>query len=140
MQAAVKEDPQYALAWAMLGELYLDDKAMEFQKIENPIEEGLQYARRAVSIDPNCQHGYMALAWIYLFHHNRQASLKAADQAMAINPNSADVVGAMGFVYVCAGEFEKGFELLNDSIEHNPFCPWWYHYWICLLFFAQKRI
>ncbi len=45
LQAAVKEDPQYALAWAMLGELYLDDKAMEFQKVENPIEEGLKCAR-----------------------------------------------------------------------------------------------
>ena len=138
LQAAVKEDPQYALAWAMLGELYLDDKAMEFQQIENPTEEGLQCARRAVSIDPNCQHGYMALAWIHLFHHNRQASLKAADQAMALNPNSADVIGAMGFVYVCAGEFEKGFELLDDSLQHNPFCPWWYIIGF-VFYFLHKR-
>ncbi len=139
LQAAVKEDPYYALAWAMLGELYLDDKAMEFQHIENPIEEGLKCARRAVSIDPACQHGYQALAWIYLFHHNRQASLKAADQSMAINPNSADVVGAMGFVYVCAGEFEKGFELLNDSIQHNPFCPWWYMIGFVFYFLHKKQ-
>ncbi len=115
-------------------------KQWNFSKVENPIEEGLKCARLAVSIDPNCQHGYMALAWIYLFHHNRQASLKAADQAMAINPNSGDIVGAMGFVYVCAGEFEKGFELLKDSVQHNPFCPWWFNHRVCVLLFAQERI
>ena len=49
LEAAVKADPNYALAWAMLGELYLDDKAMEFKKIDNPIEEGLKCALRAVS-------------------------------------------------------------------------------------------
>ena len=81
----------------------------------------------------------MALAWIYLFHHNRQASLKAADQAIAINPNSADTVGAMGFVYVCAGEFEKGFELLDDSIQHNPFCAWWFNIGFAFYFLHKKE-
>ena len=32
LEAAVKADPNYALAWAMLGELYLDDKAMNLKK------------------------------------------------------------------------------------------------------------
>ena len=67
LEAAVKADPNYALAWAMLGELYMDDKAHEFKKMDNPAEEGLKCALRAVNIDPNCQHAYQALAWIYLF-------------------------------------------------------------------------
>jgi TolB-like protein len=41
LETAVKTDPNYALAWAMLGELYLDDKALEFKKIDNPLEVGL---------------------------------------------------------------------------------------------------
>ena len=66
-----------------------------------------------LAIDPTCQHGYMALAWIYLFHHNREECLKAVDQCIAINPNSADKVGAMGFVLICAGEFERGFDIVE---------------------------
>ena len=139
LEAAVKADPDYALAWAMLGELYLDDKVLEFKKIDNPLEEGLKCALRAVSIDPNCQHGYVALSWIYLFHHNKEECLKAVDQCFAINPNAADMVGAMGFVLTCAGEFERGFEFLNDCVMHNPYFPWWFNVGFAFYFLYKKE-
>ena len=139
LEAAVKADPDYALAWAMLGELYLDDKVLEFKKIENPKELGLKCAMKAVAIDPTCQHGYQSMAWINLFYHNRDECLKAVDQCIAINPNAAGMVGAMGFVLTCAGEFERGFELLNDSIRHNPYCPWWFNAGYVLYFLYKKE-
>jgi TolB-like protein len=139
LEAAVKADPDYALAWAMLGEIYLDDKIYEFTKIDNPAEEGLKCALRSVAIDPLCQHGYQALAWIYLFHHNLEECLKAVDQCIAINPNAADMVGGMGFVLICAGEFERGFKLMQDSVQHNPYCPWWFHGGFVFYFLFKKQ-
>jgi TolB-like protein len=139
LKAAVQANPNYALAWAMLGELYLDDKALDFGNIENPLEEGLKCAMRAVKIDPACQHAYQTLAWVHLFHHNREECLKAAEQCIDINPNAADYVGAMGFVLICAGEFEKGFALLNDSIRHNPYGPWWYNTGFAFYFMNEKN-
>jgi len=127
LEAAVKTDPNYALAWAVLAELYMDDKALEFRESGNPAEEALQCALRAVNLDPNCQHAYQSLAWVYLFLHKREECLKAVEQCIAINPNSSDMIGGMGFVLTCAGEFERGFELLNDSILHNPYFPWWFN-------------
>jgi TolB-like protein len=139
LEAAVKTDPNYALAWAVLAELYMDDKALEFRKIGNPAEEALQYALRAVNIDPNCQHAYQSLAWVYLFLHKRKECLKAVDQCIAINPNSSDMIGGMGFVLMCAGEFERGFELLNDSILHNPYFPWWFNVGFVFYFLHKKE-
>ena len=136
---AVESDPGYALAWAMLGELYVDAKALELVQVNNPLEQALKCALRAVAIDPVCQHGYLALAWIYLFYHDHKECLKAVDQCIAINPNSADMVGAMGFALVCAGEFERGYALLNDSIKHNPFCPWWFHVGFVFYFLYKKE-
>jgi TolB-like protein len=139
LKAAVKANPNYALAWAMLGELYLDDKALDFGNIENPLEEGLKCAMRAIKIDPACQHAYQALAWVHLFHHSREECLKAAEQCIHINPNASDYVGAMGFVMICAGEFDKGFVLLNDSIRHNPYGPWWYNTGFAFYFMHEKN-
>ena len=139
LEAAVKLDPNYALAWAMLGELYVDDKAMEFVKTDDPLEKGLECALRAIAIDPTCQHGYMSLSWIYLFYHNREECLKAADQCIAINPNSAEKAAAVGFVLICAGEFERGFTLLNYSVQHNPFSPWWYRLAFVFYFLYKKE-
>jgi TolB-like protein len=139
LQAAVKANPNYAIAWAMLGEIYLDDKALEFGNIQNPMEEGLKCAMRAIKIDPDCQHAYLALAWIYLFYHNREESLKAAEQCININPNASDYVGAMGFVFICAGEFERGFALLSDSIKHNPYGPWYFKTAFAFYFMHEKN-
>jgi TolB-like protein len=139
LEAAVKADPEYALAWAMLGEIYLDDKIYEFTKIDNPVEEGLKCALRSVNIDPLCQHGYQALAWIYLFYHNHEECLKVVDQCIAINPNAADMTGGMGFVLTCAGEFERGFKLLQDSVLHNPYCPWWFNGGFVFYFLVKKQ-
>ena len=126
MEEAVKADPDYALAWATLGELYMDDKAFEFTKMNNPIEEGLKCVAQAILIDPNCQHAYQALAWGNLFLHDREACLKAIDLCISINPNSTDKVGTMGFGLICAGEFDRGYKLLKNSLTYNPFGPWWY--------------
>lgn len=126
LEAAVKANPNFALGWAMLGELYMDDKAMEFKEINNPLEQALKCAQHAIALDPNCQHGYMSLSWVYLFHDNKEECINAVDQCIAINPNSAEKAGAVGFVLVCAGEFDRGFALSKASIMHNPFQPWWY--------------
>jgi tetratricopeptide (TPR) repeat protein len=137
LEAAVKLDPNYALAWAMLGELYMDDKAMEFVKTNDPLEKALECALRAIAIEPTCQPGYMALSWVYLFHQNLEECLKAVDRCIAINPNFAEKTAAMGFVLICAGEFERGFTLLNHSVQHNPFSPWWYR--VAFVFYFLKK-
>jgi len=138
LEAAVEADPDYALAWAMLGELYIDDRVLEFRKIDNPLEAGLACALRAVAIDPNCQHGYHTLAFAYLFYHNREECLKAVDQCIAVNPNAADMIGGMGFALTCAGEFERGYELLNKSVEYNPYGPWWFNAGYVFYFLHKK--
>lgn len=126
LESAVAEDPDYALAWAMLAELYIDDKALDIKKIENPIELALSCAVKAVNLDPDCQHAYQSLAWINLFLKNKRELIRAVEQCLKINPHSADKTGAMGFVLACAGEFDRGYELLSESFQQNPFSPWWF--------------
>ncbi len=139
LESAVKADPDYALAWAMLGDLYATDKAMQLNHVENAINLALQCAHRSIQIDPGCQHGYASLAWIYLFQHNREDCVEAAEKCIALNPNSTDMTGAMGFVLSCAGDFDRGFELLNDSHQHNPFCPWWFNLGYVFYFISKRN-
>jgi hypothetical protein len=62
------------------------------------------------------------------------------NQCIAINPNSAEKAAAVGFVLISAGEFERGFGLLNYSVQHNPFSPWWYRVAFVYYFLNKKRI
>jgi hypothetical protein len=36
-------------------------------------------------------------------------------------------MGAMGFVLICCGHYERGFHMLDESIQLNPFYQWWFN-------------
>jgi hypothetical protein len=45
----------------------------------------------------------------------------------------------MGFGLICAGEFERGYNLLNDSIRQNPYYLWWFNLGFASYFFYKKE-
>ena len=44
----------------------------------------------------------------------------------------------MGFVLICAGEFDRGFILLQDAIDHNPYGPHWFNAGFVFYFLYKK--
>jgi len=128
IELAVKLDPEYALAWAYLADMYMDGVAVGFKNnIANPLEEAMKCAHRAIEIDPLCQHAYWALTWINLFLHNRRECLQSIEKCLSLNPKAVTVMGSMGWALILAGEFERGVKLMEDSIKLNPYYPWWFN-------------
>ena len=48
LEKAIEIDPEYGLAWAMLGHLHADNFALGFCKIEAPLEKALTFAQKAI--------------------------------------------------------------------------------------------
>jgi adenylate cyclase len=51
----------------------------------------------------------------------------AAEQIISFNPNAAFMAGCAGFWLCLAGEYDRGIELFDKSIELNPLFPSWMH-------------
>ena len=127
LERAVEIEPEYGLAWSMLGHLHADNHALGFCEIETPLEKAFTYAQRGVALAPGNQFASDALSLVY-FHQGHKASfLRQVDLTIALNPNSPYIVGVAGWHMMLYGEWERGLPLLRKGMKLNPYHPSWFH-------------
>jgi TolB-like protein len=139
LQETINFHPDSAVALAMLGELYLDGIVLEIETIPNPFEAGCRCSTEALKIDPVCQHAWQTLTWVYLFKKDREACFRSAFQCVELNPNCVVMTCGVGFVLICAGYFEEGFQLIQQAIKHNSDYPWFVNGGLSFYFIHKKE-
>jgi adenylate cyclase len=127
LEQAVEIEPDYGLAWSMLGHLHADNYALGFCEIEAPLEKALTYARRGLSLAPNNQFASDALSLIYFHRGDKDAFIRHVNQTIALNPNAPYIVGVAGWHLALFGEWERGLALLKKGMQCNPYYPSWFH-------------
>ncbi len=129
MHSAVTREPSYALGWAVLGEIWVGGYFMGYKSriADNQLEQAVVNGKTSLRIDPNCQHGYQTIALANIFLHNREESLKTIEEWQRMKPGEAGIQGAMGFILICCGEYERGFTMLEESVQLNPYYQWWFN-------------
>jgi adenylate cyclase len=98
LQRAIELDARFAQAYAMLARTYLRESNI-FRPELRPqyIPRALDYARRAIAIDPTDASGHAALVSPLLVNSGRHAEgIVAADLAVSLDPNSAAAYGDQG--------------------------------------------
>lgn len=140
MFKAVQTDPGYALGWAVLGEIFVGGYFMGYrsQHTENQLEQAIVYGKKAIRIDPTCQHAYQTIALANIFLHNKSESLKTIEEWTKVKPGAAGIMGAMGFILICCGEYEKGYKMLDESVQLNPYYQWWFNAGFAFYFFNKE--
>jgi len=140
MQEVVELDPQYALGWAILGETWVAGYFYGYTlNVANPIEEAVKCGKMALKIEPRCQHAYQTLSLAFLFLHQPKQCLETIDQWQKLKLNSASIAGGLGFCLICVGEMERGYTMLSDSIQLNPYYQWWFNAGLSFYFFHRKE-
>ncbi len=124
LEDTVKKDPEYALAWAILSELYSLGIILGFKRVNGQKETSIRYANKAIKLDPLCQHAHQALARAYFLTRNKTGIISASEQCLAINPRAASFAARVGVFLIYAGEFERGAAILKESLKSNPYFQW----------------
>jgi adenylate cyclase len=127
LEQAVERDPNYGLAWAMLGHLYADNHALGFCEIDSSLEKAMTFARKGVSLEPKNQFALDALTLVYFHRGNKELFLKHLEQTIALNPNSPYIIGVAGWHLTLYGEWDRGIALLEKGMKLNPYHPSWFH-------------
>jgi TolB-like protein len=136
---ATKLHSNHAVTWAMLGEFYLDGVVFAIDNDENTIEEGYRCVMKSLKTDPHCQHAWHTLTWVNLFKKDPEACLHSAEQCIKINPNASGIISGVGCMLVFAGYFDKGFHIMENAIQKNPYYPWWINIGFCSYYLAKKE-
>lgn len=128
LERVVETDPGSADAWASLAMMYCEEHKHGYNVRPDPLGRALQTARRAVDIDPTCQHAYYALAETHFFRRDFGALRVAAERAVALNRRDGNTVAFMGILLTYAGDWEEGLALVHQVLELNPHHPGWYRF------------
>ena len=127
LEQAIQIDPEYGLAWSMLGHLHADNYALGFCEVEAPLEKALSFAQKGVALSPANQFACDALTLVYFHRGDKELFLQHAEETVALNPNSPYIVGVAGWHMMLFGEWERGLPLLKKGMALNPYHPSWFH-------------
>ena len=128
LERTLEREPMHAEAWACLSRLYSQEHEFRLNPLPDSVERAREAARRAVEIDPTCQLGWEALAEASYFARDLGTFRNAAERAMALNPRNTSALAFMGVLISHGGEWDRGVEIMQRSMELNPHHPGWYHF------------
>jgi TolB-like protein/Tfp pilus assembly protein PilF len=135
LKEAVREDPGYADAWAMLGWLQMDAGRYGWQE-EGSTEEayrlGLATAEHALELDPKNLSALKALSSIHHYMGNFAESERLQRLALSLSPNDPSIKAQLGWRLAVRGRFEEGIPLLSEAIERSVNPPAWYYHLIAI--------
>ncbi len=115
-QRATQLRPDYAEAWAYLGEAY--------QQLDNPLpERGLAELEQALTLDPEslAAHTFMALYWQR--HGDHQQAQVYLQSAAALDPYNATIQIHLGEMWAQLGDLASAQTFYESAIELDPYDP-----------------
>jgi adenylate cyclase len=126
MKATIARDPDYARAYSCLALLYVDayrfgQKAPDLPA--NPVQQALELANTAVSLEPMASDGYLALSVARWFDHDVAGGLEAAQQGLALNPNNTILIGELGIRYALLARWDESKAMADKLFALNPRAP-----------------
>ena len=127
LERALERDPNHAIAWACLSNLYLLEYYDRFNPREKSLERGREAAWRAVKIDPACQMGWKELASVHFFGRDFTTFRETAERAISLNPRDGTTLAYMALMIGFSGDWERGVSLAQRTIDLNRHHPGWYH-------------
>lgn len=116
---AIALDPDYALAWAGLGDAYSQKNTLygyEFTWNDSSIAAG----EKAIALDPTSSEAYKALANAYNYAKQYDQAFELLQKAVTLNPNNAAAVGNLGSSYFLQGKLSEALKWQKKAALLNP--------------------
>jgi Tfp pilus assembly protein PilF len=121
LKEALGRDPQFALAWSLLGAAHTReaDKGL----VPAPVAYGRarEAVERALALEPDLAEGHAHMAWIQKnFDWDWSGAHSSFGAALQLAPQNAIALRRAGTLAWTLGRMEEGFELTRRALEQDP--------------------
>ncbi|MCP4469123.1 MAG: tetratricopeptide repeat protein [Gammaproteobacteria bacterium] len=117
-EAAAGIDPRYGRALAAIAQTLNSEWLFSWaDESETTLDYALSMAHEAVSLDQGDARGYVGVGFVSLYQKKHDASIKAYERALQLNPNDADVISELADTYAHSGRSEEAVTLLNKAMH-----------------------
>jgi adenylate cyclase len=118
-EKTIQLDPEYANAYAGLGEAYANLYQL-FERNEQWLEKSIEASSKALMYDSTLSEAYAALGLCYFNKEMINEALRASKKAIELDPSDFIGYWNLGRIYHSTDRDEEAIELYNKVIELNP--------------------
>ena len=128
LEAAIKIDPGYGLAHAVLAALRWDSWYKDPKDSDAGLQEAYALAKRAIELDPNESTCFSMLGHVCLRRRSFDQALQYARRAIELNPSNPWNRADIGSILIYVGQAEEALVSFKHAKEIDPYFdePW---YW-----------
>lgn len=139
-QEAIELDPNYALAYALLGWTYAfetmngwaDDRITTLKKAE-------QLATKAIELQPELPLSYFVRGLSYREQGEYVKALGEVETSLKHDPNNANARVLLATLLYYAGRPKLGLERIKEAMKINPHHPYNYHFHLGQAYFVLHQ-
>ena len=119
---AIEKDPNYALAYAGLGDSYILLSGFGAATPKESLPQAEAAAKKALEIDDTLGEAHATLGFSHcVYHLDFQSSIKEFERAIALNPNYATAHQWFGNTTLTAvGQFDRAIAEGKRAVELDP--------------------
>jgi TolB-like protein/Tfp pilus assembly protein PilF len=122
LREAVRLDPKFALAWALLS--YVDARGYVTQSVQPTValrEEARQAAETALTLQPNLGEAVVAKgAYYYWILKDYDTAVRYFEQARQLLPNSSRIPELLAYVARRRGQWDRSKAYFNEAERLDP--------------------
>jgi adenylate cyclase len=121
LEEAILLDPEYAVAYALLGFCHANDAIYGWSKSPHEsMQRAFKLAQNAQSLDHSLPQPHRIKSLIYVFQKKHEEAIAEAQQAIEMYPNDPMTIWFLGWILRVAGRPEEAIPLMEKSIRLNP--------------------
>jgi len=115
-------DPEYASAYIILAYCHIRDVFFGRSKSrKESLEQALELAQKAISLDESFPTCYGLLSIIYMFKKQYEKAIAKAEQAIALDPNGADAYSRLGGGAAYGGQAAGSHRAVRKGDPYQPY-------------------
>jgi TolB-like protein/lipoprotein NlpI len=121
LNRAVKLDPAFAPAYALLSTQVSAQAGFTFVPMKKGFEDARRAAKQALSINPKLPEAYTAMAKIqYLYDWDWVGAESNVQEALRLNPRAATALRMAGVLAEILGHQNRAVDLYQRSLDDDP--------------------
>lgn len=125
LRQAVKLDPRFAAAHAMLG--FVESIKFYWTNSDHDyLRAGLEMAKTALQLDSDEAYGHLAAGFALLYLHRFKQAEISLDRAVALNPNDPFILSIRALLLNYTSRPEEGLCEIHEAQRRDPFALGWY--------------
>ncbi len=124
-EEAISLDSNYALAYCILAGTHLLDLWLGLSKSpQESVNLAIELCQKAIFMDSSLAQAHMRLGYVYAaMIRQHDEGIAEGEKALALAPNSADIVNGHAMILTYAGRLNEAIPLYREALRLNPKPP-----------------